>query len=470
MDKIDQHGLNVIPYAAQSFYGKGLAFFLTQGVPVQDVPELQELFQSDDAFDRLVLVLTYADHPKALLERAQKEQMPILQKFLALYLESGLPFPEAACDVYVTVKEPEWEKDMQRVADGIEGVRASFEKLVAIDLENCVVLETTREVVRAMAEFVSGYKKCRYAMNEMQGVFADFEPFISECIDQMERSLKYVKEGDAEFLENIWKANCKSPLLHCAVAEKLGGHDDRFVKFGEGLVEKMKARKANIPDFDTFFDGKRQELKSIGLGLADKFFDKMNTFYYRMHAQTSTDFVKSELSAFVASMLGSEQKEGTSKSQEIQAVEVELDQAINSLRLFCASMGLPLPKLNEEKSCYQMTEEQKSMALVRTQLKETQEIEQKISELNESMEELRKYSSICTKCRKYCASYICPHCHVFLYCVLCKETDRQCPVCLKDFSEPLLIKKTCYFGDEFEIKLRQEQQQQRELESQQTPQ
>ena len=469
MNKIDQNGLNVIPYAAQSFYGKGLAFFLAQGVPVQDVPELQELFHSEDAFDRLVLVLTYADRPKALLERAQKEQR-FMQRFLALYVGSGLPYPEAACEGYVTVKEPEWEKDMQEVAGEIGAVRASFEKLMAIDLEKFdSVLETTKELVSAMAEFVSGYKKCRYAMNELQGVFADFEPFISECIGQMERSLKYVKEGDSEFLESIWKANCKSPLLHCAVAERLGGHDDRFVSFGEALVEKMKAKKANIPDFDTFFDGKRQELKSIGLGLADKFFDKLNTFYYRMHAQTSTDFVKSELSAFVASMLGSEQKE-PSKSQDIQAVEVELDQSINSLRLFCASMGLPLPKLSEEKSSYQMTEEQKSMALVRTQLKETQEMEQKISELNEAMEELRKYSSICTKCRKYCASYICPHCHVFLYCVLCKETDQQCPVCFKDFSEPLLIKKTCYFGDEFEIKLRQEQQQQRELESQQAPQ
>lgn len=470
MYKLDQNGLNVIPYAAQSFYGKGLTFFLLHGVSVPDSPEMLHLFEVEDVFERLVLVCTYTDHPKLLLDRASKESKLVFRKFLDRYSDSKIPYPEAACVAYLEAKEPEWESDMKTVSEELAGVKQSSETLLSIGLEHFEsVVSTTKDLVVAMGDFVGRYKKCRYSMNERQGIFGDFEPFITGCISDTERSLKFANEEDAEFLTDIWKNNLKSPMLHCVVSEKKLGELPRFKDFASKLLQTMKEKKDNIPDFDAFFNEKRQELKKIGLDLCNQFFAKLNTFYYAMHAKTATEFVRAELSSFVSFMVGTENQEAGKRAQEIQSAELELDQAINSFRLFCASMGLPLPKLNEEQSKYEMTSEEKSMAVVRQQLKETQEIEEKLAELNEGMEELRKYSSICTKCRKYCASYICPHCHVFLYCVLCKETGQTCPVCRKKFDEPVLINKTCFFGDEFEIKLRQEQAEERRRRGQGAP-
>ena len=66
---------------------------------------------------------------------------------------------------------------------------------------------------------------------------------------------------------------------------------------------------------------------------------------------------------------------------------------------------------------------------------------------------MNQYSSICTSCHKYCASYVCPYCYLCLYCLLCKKTNFFCPACYQYIEEPLLIRKTYYIGDEFRIDL-----------------
>jgi hypothetical protein len=137
------------------------------------------------------------------------------------------------------------------------------------------------------------------------------------------------------------------------------------------------------------------------------------------------------------------------------SLEESLRQTISSLRLFAVSMGLRKIDLSEDasESGYHCTAEDIMFTKVRDEMIETGEIQEKLSEMRSAIEELGEFSSICTKCAQYCASYICPFCHVFLYCVLCKELGAECPSCGGVFAEPLRLNKTCYFGREFTIEI-----------------
>jgi hypothetical protein len=166
-------------------------------------------------------------------------------------------------------------------------------------------------------------------------------------------------------------------------------------------------------------------------------------------------FVKASLTDFVAEMIG-EPSPGPMSSAALGDLQSEFQLTIATFRQFCLSVRLRWPKSEPD---YQPTAEEEAMGLLQAQLKETQELEGKIRDMNDAIKQLRQFSSMCPACRMFVASYICPHCHLFLSCVLCKESalDGRCPGCQKEYEEALLINKTCYFGKEFEIQAKREE-------------
>jgi len=340
---------------------------------------------------------------------------------------------------------------MTAIAAKLQCVVESLGRLLALDLEGPDVAETARGVAPAIMSLVATYKDCRYAIGEMRGMFADFAPFLAASRAKVEQALGHAKGEHATFMENLDASYDKSPLLNCAVAEGLLGESARFVGFAEALLGRIDRTRGAIPDYDAFFDARRRDLTRIGHELAAQFFDRLNTFYFAMRARTAECFVRASLADALCQMTGEERESG---GRDIEALVRELKRAVDSLRLFCTGMGLPRPELDEERSAYEMSNGERAMAGVRADIAATRELEEKLADMTEAMAELHKYSSVCTKCRQYCASYVCPHCHVFLYCVLCKEGRRACPGCRTVFDEPLLINKTCFFGDEFDIERR----------------
>jgi hypothetical protein len=445
---------NAISFAAVGFHGKLLPFLLASGVPIQDTEDLHGLFDRDDFFLRFAIFATYSDHPQNLLRKAAELNRPVLNSFLKTYTSCSFPYPEASCLAVLDASTPDWSREMEEITENLEAVRFEVDGLLAADLDDRDGLYDKGSLVTAgINNFITKYRRCRVGMNEKQETFADFEPFLQEAESKMARSVRFANGEDPDFLADLWQTFDKSPFLHCVLAIRHQDDLPRFLRFADQFAQVIARKRSEAPDFKGFLNEKRQEVKELGLRLATGFFDRLNTFYNAVQIRTAGDFLKGSLADFVSEMIG---EVIAPRLQKVDAVVHDLLQAINSLRMLCRSMGLPLPTIDASRSGYVPSEEEILMGQFRTQLKETQALEEKILEMNRAMSELRQFSSICTECRQYCSSWICPHCHVFLYCVLCKRTNVVCPACAALFGEPLLINKTSFFGDEFTMQMRRE--------------
>jgi hypothetical protein len=445
---------NPISFAAIAFHGKLLPFLLASGVPMQDTADLHELFDRDDFFMRFAILATYSDHPQNLLRKAADLNRPVLTSFLKTYNSSPFPHPEAACLAVLDANTPDWSGEMEEISITLDAVRADVDGLLAADLDHGDRLYDTASLVTAgINNFITKYRRCRVGINAKQEKFADFGPFLDQTESKIARSVRFAHGEDPDFLTDLWQTFDKSPFLHCVLAIRRQDDLPRFLRFADQLAAVIGRKRSDAPHFKAFLDEKRQQVKALGLRLASGFFDRLNTFHSAVHARTAGDFLKGSLADFVSEMIG---EELPPRLQKVEAVANDLLQPINSLRMLCRSMGLPLPTTDAARSGYVPSDEEVLMDQLRTQLKETQELEEKILEMNRAMSELRQFSSICTECRRYCSSWICPRCHVFLYCVLCKRTNVVCPACAELFDEPLLINKTSFFGDEFTMLMRRE--------------
>jgi hypothetical protein len=414
------------------------------------------LFSREEAFARFAIIVTYADRPRNLIEKAAGEGNPLFGKFVAAYRGTDRLFPEASCVAFLEAMTPSWEEEMQGITGEIEKVGAVSISLAELELDNMdSLVANCRAVIGGIGEFIAGHRKSRLTITDGQARFADFGPFLEDFERKLDRALRFANGESPDFVEELCKSCDKSVILHCPVALSLQNALSRFPDFAEFLRGEIRRKSDETPRYSDFLDESKRHLTEIAKTLAVSLFDKLNRFYFVVQARAGADFLRGSLAEFVDSMTGGSIGPGC---LGLDQLEGDLLQAINSLRLHYASMGLPGIRLEAQKSGYAATEEDTVMATVRVQLKEAREIDEKIRDMHEAADELRKYSSICVKCREYCASYVCPFCCVFLHCILCVERGQTCPACRRRYEEPLLINKTCFFGKEFEIKMHRDRE------------
>ncbi|OHS92809.1 hypothetical protein TRFO_40868 [Tritrichomonas foetus] len=411
---------------------------------------------------RVVLISVYEKLPK-FLDACLKYNNEEIKEFVS-QIDYNLPFRQAVFLSYLKFKTPKWNDKFSEITNEYNKTVEYLNQLISLELplSNDDYINIVPILIQSITSFTDNYKKCRYMINEIRGLFEDFSPFLDESEAKIKKSISFLKGENPQFYDELYTNFDKEPFIHYAISETLNNQNERALVFLESQLNHFHQLRKSIPDYDAFFDKQRNLLKDLGNILETKLFDNLNTFYYYVRARVAVSFVRSSLADFVYSMIGDGDSE--EKPNDVQNLEDSLLRSFQSLKLFCAGMGLKRPDISEEKSHYKPTEEEKDAIIIRQQMMETAEIEENLEAINEGIEEMKKFSSICISCKKYCASYVCPRCYLFLHCLLCKQTNMICPGCQKYFEEPLKINKTCYFGDEFRIELIERQAREKEEE------
>lgn len=427
---------------------------MANGVPIQDLPEYTTIFRHDNYFDRLALILVYSNNPKRFIEEIKKLDKQDAKKMIGL-IKAGNSYHQSACLAYLEYFVPDFDCDFNSIKDSISNkVQLIIESLVSQNLETDNVIGICQPVVQELETFMIEFGQVRETIGMLHGKYGDYEDLLDSSISNINIALSYLKEENVNEVESILEEHSMNPFIHCAIAEKLDNNVDSCLSFFNDILNKISILKEQIPDYASFFTEQKDILQKIGIEFANNYFPRLNTYYFTVKGKTAPQFVRNSFISFIDFMVG--ETEPTQIDDKAQTMEKNLLQTINKLRLFCARMRLPMPQINEEKSEYKLTDEELQANQMKNKMIEIQEMEEHQIELKDAINELKKYNSTCTVCRKYVSSYICPHCHLLLYCLICKKTNQPCPNCKKFFEEPLRINKTCYFGEEFQMEARGE--------------
>lgn len=446
----------------QGYHGKSLVFFLSKGVKINDKNDsklLYNVFENEEPLLRVILLFTYSldSNLPNFSSLCMKSNCEEVKEFINYFNEfsqiNSNSNAEASFLSYLKVKTPKWEEEYSKVENQYETTIEWLNKLVSLNLElNENYSITASKLIEFITNFMDNFKKCKFLMSQINGTFSDYPLFLDDSEDKIKNSISFLENSEnseiyENFFNSLYEKNEMEVFVHFAIVELLNKNKENAISFLKTEINHISSLRESIPDFNSFFDKYRIALKKLEPTLESKLFQQFNTFYHFVHAKESVLFAKSKLAEFALKIINEENK------NELKSTDELLLRTFQTFKLFCASMGMKRPELSEEKSEYKMTEDEVESICMKKELIETEEIDEEISFIDEGIQEMNKFSSICTVCHKYCASYVCPFCYVCLYCLLCKKDKMFCPACGKFFEEPMLIKKTHYIGDEFRIDL-----------------
>lgn len=429
------------------------------------------VFQSDEPLIRSCLLYLYGKGSHLpnfsnICLNSNNNEVSLFISYLTEYISSGKSncVPQAAVLSYLKLKTPKWNEDFEKVKTQYELTMRYLDQLLHVDLsltENYPI--SVQNFISKITDFMDNYKKCKMLISEIRGQFSDYSPFLKESEDKVNFSIAYLEQSQTgkdqgSIPDQICESNDKSVFVHYAISETINSQTDRALHFLKSEIDHLHQLVAQIPNYDAIFEQYRIELRNIGPILESQLFDKLNTFYYFVLSKEAVAYVKQQLSQCCSTYSAS----SCAHNEDLSEL---MKRTFQSFRLFCASMALKKPELSEIKCEYQLSKNEKECLSMKNQIQSIKAMDTEIAEINKGIDQMNTFSSVCIVCNKYCASYLCPHCHLCLHCLLCKRINFICPGCHQLIKEPLKINKTSYFGDEFRIDLLQRREKQKKDEN-----